>query len=200
MWTRSDSHPSPPPPPLSLPTPRKSWLCNLLESWDHACQYEMFVKSCIITISITVLVSVCVCVWAIYQHCYFIGVCFNICGICFQAFCFPSIFIISYIYISCANSLYSGLDPPPPHAYEYNSQLTVFVCSPGNGGVCEEWAMIELQGELETRHPVPLSGKLIGDLHFTHAVCPHCFAHWCGFRLSMFCWFFFCVRCDGCID
>merc|ERR1719277_2082779 len=32
--------------------------------------------------------------------------------------------------------------------------------------------MIELQGELETRHHVPLSGKLIGDLHFTHKDVP----------------------------
>ena len=34
----------------------------------------------------------------------------------------------------------------------------------------KEWAIIELQGDLETRHPVPLSGKFIGDLHFTHKV------------------------------
>ncbi|KAK3086253.1 hypothetical protein FSP39_015793 [Pinctada imbricata] len=27
--------------------------------------------------------------------------------------------------------------------------------------------MIELQGSLETRQPVPLSGKFVGDLHFT---------------------------------
>ncbi|KAK7483067.1 hypothetical protein BaRGS_00025730 [Batillaria attramentaria] len=43
---------------------------------------------------------------------------------------------------------------------------------PGEGGQCEEWAMVELQGELETRHPVPLSGKQIGDLHFTNKDVP----------------------------
>lgn len=32
--------------------------------------------------------------------------------------------------------------------------------------------MIELQGTLETRHPVPLSGRFIGDLHFTHKNVP----------------------------
>ena len=37
-------------------------------------------------------------------------------------------------------------------------------------GKPKEWAMVELQGSLETRHPVPLSGKFIGDLHFTHKV------------------------------
>ena len=39
-----------------------------------------------------------------------------------------------------------------------------------DGGKPKEWAMVELQGSLETRHPVPLSGKFIGDLHFTHKV------------------------------
>jgi len=37
-------------------------------------------------------------------------------------------------------------------------------------GKVKEWAMVELQGTLETRHPVPVSGKFIGDLHFTHKV------------------------------
>lgn len=32
---------------------------------------------------------------------------------------------------------------------------------------CPIWAMIDLQGDLETRKPVPLQGKFIGDLHFT---------------------------------
>ena len=36
---------------------------------------------------------------------------------------------------------------------------------------CDEWAIIELQGDLETRQPVPLSGKFIGDLHFGQSVC-----------------------------
>lgn len=39
-------------------------------------------------------------------------------------------------------------------------------------GEAEEWSMIELQGTLETRHPVPLSGRFIGDLHFTHKDVP----------------------------
>ncbi|PVD20655.1 hypothetical protein C0Q70_18813 [Pomacea canaliculata] len=33
--------------------------------------------------------------------------------------------------------------------------------NPGERGECPEWAMIELQGELETRHSVPLSGKTV---------------------------------------
>ncbi|CAG5135282.1 unnamed protein product [Candidula unifasciata] len=44
-------------------------------------------------------------------------------------------------------------------------QITIQI--PGESGCCSEWAIIELQGALETRHPVPLSGKFIGDLHFT---------------------------------
>ncbi|XP_045191603.1 chromosome transmission fidelity protein 8 homolog [Mercenaria mercenaria] len=39
-------------------------------------------------------------------------------------------------------------------------------------GQPNEWAMIELQGTLETRHPVPLGGRFIGDLHFTHKDVP----------------------------
>ncbi|XP_076470325.1 chromosome transmission fidelity protein 8 homolog [Babylonia areolata] len=50
--------------------------------------------------------------------------------------------------------------------------VQIAVKIPGEGGECDEWAMIEMQGELETRHPVPLSGKLIGDLHFTHGDVP----------------------------
>ncbi|XP_052818682.1 chromosome transmission fidelity protein 8 homolog isoform X2 [Mya arenaria] len=43
---------------------------------------------------------------------------------------------------------------------------------PGDAGKPQEWAMIELQGTLETRHPVPFSGRFIGDLHFTHKDVP----------------------------
>ncbi|KAL8612427.1 hypothetical protein ACOMHN_008412 [Nucella lapillus] len=50
--------------------------------------------------------------------------------------------------------------------------VQIAVKIPGEGGECGEWAMVELQGDLETRHPVPLSGKLIGDLHFTHSNVP----------------------------
>ncbi|XP_052232924.1 chromosome transmission fidelity protein 8 homolog isoform X2 [Dreissena polymorpha] len=32
--------------------------------------------------------------------------------------------------------------------------------------------MIELQGTLETRNPIPFSGRFIGDLHFTHKDVP----------------------------
>ena len=45
-----------------------------------------------------------------------------------------------------------------------------FLSPEEDNGKPKEWAMVELQGSLETRHPVPLSGKFIGDLHFTHKV------------------------------
>lgn len=35
---------------------------------------------------------------------------------------------------------------------------------------CPEWVIVDLQGNLETRQAVPLSGKFIGDLHFTQKV------------------------------
>lgn len=35
---------------------------------------------------------------------------------------------------------------------------------------CEEWSLIELQGDLESRENAPLSGKMIGDLHFSNKV------------------------------
>ena len=43
-------------------------------------------------------------------------------------------------------------------------------CRPKEKKDIEEWGMLELQGDLETRHPVPLGGKFIGDLHFTQKV------------------------------
>lgn len=43
---------------------------------------------------------------------------------------------------------------------------------PGDIASQKEWAIVELQGDLETRHPVPLGGKFIGDLHFTHKDAP----------------------------
>uniref|UniRef100_A0A0B6XZ03 Chromosome transmission fidelity protein 8 homolog n=1 Tax=Arion vulgaris TaxID=1028688 RepID=A0A0B6XZ03_9EUPU len=43
---------------------------------------------------------------------------------------------------------------------------------PGKTGDCQEWTIVEFQGDLETRHPVPLSGKFIGDLHFTDKDAP----------------------------
>ncbi|KAL4235401.1 Chromosome transmission fidelity protein 8 [Mactra antiquata] len=50
-------------------------------------------------------------------------------------------------------------------------QIPVRIPSAGDGET-KEWAMIELQGSLETRNPVPLGGKFIGDLHFTHKDVP----------------------------
>ncbi|GFN75171.1 chromosome transmission fidelity protein 8-like protein [Plakobranchus ocellatus] len=44
--------------------------------------------------------------------------------------------------------------------------------SPGDAAGQKEWGIVELQGDLETRHPVPLSGKFIGDIHFTHKDAP----------------------------
>ncbi|XP_033739599.1 chromosome transmission fidelity protein 8 homolog [Pecten maximus] len=43
---------------------------------------------------------------------------------------------------------------------------------PGNIGECPEWAIIDLQGGLETRNNVSLQGRFIGDLHFTHKNIP----------------------------
>ncbi|RUS80366.1 hypothetical protein EGW08_011863 [Elysia chlorotica] len=57
-----------------------------------------------------------------------------------------------------------------------DSKLTpdanVCLLRPGDNADQKEWAIVELQGDLETRHPVPLSGKFIGDLHFTHKDAP----------------------------
>ncbi|XP_064641815.1 chromosome transmission fidelity protein 8 homolog [Lineus longissimus] len=39
-------------------------------------------------------------------------------------------------------------------------------------GSSPEWAVVELQGDLETRHGDDLSGKPIGNLHFTHKGIP----------------------------
>ncbi|XP_069104715.1 chromosome transmission fidelity protein 8 homolog [Argopecten irradians] len=43
---------------------------------------------------------------------------------------------------------------------------------PGEPGECPEWAIIDLQGGLETRNNVSLQGRFIGDLHFTHKNIP----------------------------
>ncbi|KAL5022738.1 hypothetical protein ScPMuIL_001893 [Solemya velum] len=42
----------------------------------------------------------------------------------------------------------------------------------GASADCPEWVLIDLQGSLETRHPVPLSGRFVGDLHFTQKDVP----------------------------
>ncbi|GAB1602019.1 chromosome transmission fidelity protein 8 homolog [Argonauta hians] len=43
-------------------------------------------------------------------------------------------------------------------------QILIKMCL---GKSCPEWTIVELQGELEMRHTVPLEGNFIGDLHFT---------------------------------
>ncbi|XP_062579824.1 chromosome transmission fidelity protein 8 homolog [Saccostrea cucullata] len=45
--------------------------------------------------------------------------------------------------------------------------VQVLISMPGSQKECPEWAIIDLQGSLETRKPVPLGGKFVGDLHFT---------------------------------
>ncbi|KAI8790104.1 chromosome transmission fidelity protein 8 isoform X3 [Biomphalaria glabrata] len=50
--------------------------------------------------------------------------------------------------------------------------VQIIVQIPTEGKECKEWAIVELQGDLETRHPVPLNHNFIGDLHFTHQDAP----------------------------
>ncbi|XP_011451691.2 chromosome transmission fidelity protein 8 homolog [Crassostrea angulata] len=45
--------------------------------------------------------------------------------------------------------------------------VQVLVSLPDSPNQCPEWAIVDLQGSLETRQPVPLGGKFVGDLHFT---------------------------------
>ncbi|KAL3859936.1 hypothetical protein ACJMK2_010115 [Sinanodonta woodiana] len=45
--------------------------------------------------------------------------------------------------------------------------VQIVIKVPREDNTLSEWAMIELQGSLETRHPVALNGRFIGDLHFT---------------------------------
>ena len=37
-------------------------------------------------------------------------------------------------------------------------------------GSTGEWGLVELQGQLETRHGAPFDGMHLGDLHFDHQV------------------------------
>lgn len=49
-----------------------------------------------------------------------------------------------------------------------------FIPRPVSPNECPEWAIVDLQGSLETRQPVPLGGKFVGDLHFTKQVQINC--------------------------
>lgn len=49
-----------------------------------------------------------------------------------------------------------------------------FFPRPDSPNQCPEWAIVDLQGSLETRQPVPLGGKFVGDLHFTKQVQTNC--------------------------
>lgn len=49
-----------------------------------------------------------------------------------------------------------------------------FFPRPDSPKQCPEWAIVDLQGSLETRQPVPLGGKFVGDLHFTKQVQTNC--------------------------
>lgn len=49
-----------------------------------------------------------------------------------------------------------------------------FFPRPDNPNQCPEWAIVDLQGSLETRQPVPLGGKFEGDLHFSKQVQTNC--------------------------
>ncbi|XP_066493522.1 chromosome transmission fidelity protein 8 homolog isoform X2 [Tiliqua scincoides] len=44
--------------------------------------------------------------------------------------------------------------------------VQVVVSREGPGGLAE-WVLMELQGELESRHGTGLAGRLLGDLHYT---------------------------------
>ena len=47
--------------------------------------------------------------------------------------------------------------------HRYTVMVQIEVRMPGD---VEEWGLVELQGQLETRDQVPLDGMHIGDLHF----------------------------------
>ncbi|XP_072836515.2 chromosome transmission fidelity protein 8 homolog [Pogona vitticeps] len=44
--------------------------------------------------------------------------------------------------------------------------VQLIISGAGAGGL-DEWVLMELQGELEARSGAGLSGKLLGDLHYT---------------------------------
>ncbi|KAJ7312189.1 hypothetical protein JRQ81_006553 [Phrynocephalus forsythii] len=45
--------------------------------------------------------------------------------------------------------------------------MVQLIISRAGAGDLAEWVLMELQGELEARSGVGLSGKLLGDLHYT---------------------------------
>ena len=52
-----------------------------------------------------------------------------------------------------------------------NNLIPLLNFRPGDSENCPEWVMIELQGDLETKsQAASLSGKFIGDLHYTKKV------------------------------
>ena len=48
-----------------------------------------------------------------------------------------------------------------------------------------EWGLIELQGQLETRHQVPFDSMHLGDLHFDTKVCNQIILYACSLVCMM---------------